>query len=67
LSLANNLLGGAPGPYLTGVLADRIGLLGALQLVPLVSVGAALAFGCASVTYERDLRRSIATRQRQIY
>ncbi|WP_371748195.1 MFS transporter [Cupriavidus sp. AcVe19-6a] len=57
LTLVNNLLGGAPGPYLTGVLADKIGLLGALQLIPLVSVGAALAFACAKVTYERDLRR----------
>ena len=57
LTLANNLLGGAPGPWLTGVLADRIGLLGALQLIPLVSVAAGLAFACAKVTYERDLRR----------
>jgi MFS family permease len=63
LSLANNLLGGAPGPYLTGVLADRIGLLGALQFIPLVSVGAALAFVCARVTYERDLRRAEASRE----
>jgi MFS family permease len=57
LTLANNLLGAAPGPYLTGVLADRIGLLGAMQWIPLVSVGAALAFACARVTYTRDLRR----------
>ncbi|WP_433705497.1 MFS transporter [Paraburkholderia sacchari] len=61
LTLANNLLGGAPGPYVTGMLADRIGLLGALQWIPLVSVGAALAFACARVTYERDLRRFQAT------
>jgi len=64
LSLVNNLLGGAPGPYLTGVLADRIGLLGALQLIPLVSIGAALAFGCAKITYERDLRRFQEKRQK---
>lgn len=63
LTLVNNLLGGAPGPYLTGVLADKIGLLGALQLIPLVSIGAALAFACAKVTYERDLRRLEAKRQ----
>ncbi|MFT0173918.1 MFS transporter [Paraburkholderia mimosarum] len=62
LTLANNLLGGAPGPYVTGLLADRIGLLGALQWIPLVSVGAALAFGCAKATYERDLRRFESTR-----
>ncbi|MFX1766515.1 MFS transporter [Paraburkholderia sp. A1RI-2L] len=61
LTLANNLLGGAPGPYVTGVLADRIGLLGALQWIPLVCVGAALAFACARGTYERDLNRFQAT------
>ncbi|WP_437619018.1 MFS transporter [Sorangium sp. So ce1151] len=44
LALANNLLGLAPGPLVTGVLADRIGLLGALQVVPLVALAAALAF-----------------------
>ncbi|MNF24225.1 Hexuronate transporter [compost metagenome] len=57
LVLANNLLGGAPGPYLTGVLADRIGLLGALQWIPLISIAAALAFACARANYGRDLRR----------
>ncbi|MCY1416868.1 Hexuronate transporter [compost metagenome] len=57
LVLANNLLGGAPGPYLTGVLADRIGLLGALQWIPLISLAAALAFACARANYGRDLRR----------
>jgi MFS family permease len=65
LSVANNLLGGAPGPYLTGVLADRIGLLGALQLIPLVSIGAALAFAAAWLTYERDLRRVETAGQHQ--
>ncbi|WP_437617196.1 MFS transporter [Sorangium sp. So ce834] len=44
LALANNLLGLAPGPLVTGVLADRIGLLGALQVAPLVALAAALAF-----------------------
>ncbi|WP_437754024.1 MFS transporter [Sorangium sp. So ce1389] len=44
LTLANNLLGLAPGPAVTGVLADRIGLLGALRVVPLVALAAALAF-----------------------
>jgi MFS family permease len=56
LTLANNLLGGAPGPYLTGVLADHIGLQGALQLIPLVSLAAALAFALAKANYGRDLR-----------
>jgi MFS family permease len=44
LTLANNLLGLAPGPIVTGVIADRLGLLGALQVIPLVSLAAALAF-----------------------
>ncbi|WP_437775214.1 hypothetical protein [Sorangium sp. So ce1097] len=44
LTLANNLLGLAPGPAVTGVLADRLGLLGALQVVPLGALAAALAF-----------------------
>jgi MFS family permease len=57
LTLANNLLGAAPGPYLTGLLADRIGLLGALQFIPLVSVLAALVFALAKANYVRDLRR----------
>lgn len=57
LTLANNLLGLAPGPFLTGVIADRIGLLGALQVVPLVSVGAAVAFAFGKRYYADDLKR----------
>ena len=34
LTLANNLLGLAPGPFVTGALADRLGLQGALQVDP---------------------------------
>jgi MFS family permease len=56
LTLANNILGAAPAPYLTGVLADRIGLLGALQMVPLISLGAAAAFFIAKRHYLLDLR-----------
>ena len=44
LTLANNFLGLAPGPILTGWLADRFGLLGALQWLPLASIAAALVF-----------------------
>ncbi|MCL6741058.1 MFS transporter [Sphingomonas sp. RB56-2] len=44
LTLANNFLGLAPGPIVTGWLADRVGLLGALQVLPLASVAAALVF-----------------------
>ncbi|MDI3387504.1 MFS transporter [Streptomyces sp. B-S-A8] len=57
LTLANSLLGLAPGPAVTGLLADRVGLLGALQLVPLAAVGAAAAFAVGRRTYERDVLR----------
>jgi MFS family permease len=44
LSLANNAIGQAPGPIVTGWLADRIGLLDALQWLPLASICAAVVF-----------------------
>ena len=44
LTLANNAFGLAPGPIVTGWLADRIGLLGALQWLPFASMGAATIF-----------------------
>ena len=47
LTLANNFLGLAPGPILTGWLADRIGLLEALRWLPAASIAAALVFLCA--------------------
>ncbi|WP_426405213.1 MFS transporter [Streptomyces sp. R-07] len=59
LTLAQSLLGLAPGPAVTGLLADRIGLLHALQLVPLVAIGATAAFLIGRHWYERDLRRLI--------
>lgn len=60
LTLANNLLGLAPGPFLTGVLADRIGLAGVFQMVPLVSLGAAAVFWYARRYYEQDVQRAAA-------
>lgn len=44
LTLANNAFGLAPGPIVTGWVADRLGLLGALQLLPFASLAAALVF-----------------------
>jgi MFS family permease len=44
LTLANNLLGLAPGPAFTGRLADRIGLHAALQVSVLAALFAAVAF-----------------------
>ncbi|MEU8483382.1 MFS transporter [Streptomyces sp. NPDC048641] len=55
LTLANSLLGLAPGPAVTGMLADRVGLDGALRLVPLVAVVAGLAFALGRRHYDKDL------------
>ncbi|WP_233575644.1 MFS transporter [Noviherbaspirillum saxi] len=57
LTLANNMLGLAPGPFVTGVIADRVGLLGALEIVPLFALGAAVAFGIGRRHYAKDLQR----------
>jgi len=57
LTLANNLLGLAPGPFVTGIIADRIGLMGAMQLVPLIALGAAAAFIFGKGHYVEDLKR----------
>ena len=48
LTLANNAFGLAPGPIVTGWLADRIGLAAALQWLPAASIAAALVFMAAS-------------------
>jgi MFS family permease len=57
LTLANNLLGLAAGPLLTGVLADALGLAKAFQLVPLVSVAAAAVFYFAKRHYLADIQQ----------
>jgi sugar phosphate permease len=44
LTLANNFLGLAPGPIVTGWLADQVGLLEALRWLPLASIASALVF-----------------------
>ena len=60
LTLANNAFGLAPGPILTGWLADRIGLLGAMQWLPFASLAAALVFFLASRQPEPKLSASAA-------
>ncbi|RZJ02043.1 MAG: MFS transporter [Brevundimonas sp.] len=55
LTLANNLLGLAPGPVVTGALADRLGLDVAFQIIPLVSLVAALVFWIGRRNYLKDL------------
>jgi MFS family permease len=57
LTLANNLLGLAPGPFITGRLSDLLGLQTAFQLVPLVSIGAAAVFFYARRHYLQDIAR----------
>lgn len=55
LTLANNLIGLAPGPILTGRLADSLGLLGAFRLLPLACIAAAGAFAMMYRSYLADL------------
>lgn len=62
LTLANNLLGLAPGPFLTGALADRMSLVGALQIVPFMSLAALAVFLFAHSRYLGDLEGVEATR-----
>jgi MFS family permease len=57
LTLANNLLGLAPAAVLAGIVADHIGLLGALQLVPLAPLAATAAFVIGRRNYACDLDR----------
>ena len=64
LTLANNMLGLAPAAILTGIVADRIGLLGALQLVPFAPLIAAVAFFIGKRSYSGDLDRLDALRER---
>ena len=59
LTLANNLIGLAPGPILTGRFADSLGLLGALRLLPIASIAAALVFAAIRRSYLADLGHSI--------
>ncbi len=55
LTLANNLLGLASGPLITGKVSDLIGLDHAFQLVPLISLGAAAVFCYAKRHYHNDM------------
>lgn len=55
LTLANNVLGLAPGPIATGRIADSIGLLGAFQLLPIPCIAAALVFAAMRRSYLTDL------------
>ncbi len=56
LTLANNLLGLAPGPFVTGLIADAAGLDAAMRVIPLAGLGAAVLYWQASRHYEQDRR-----------
>ncbi|HQY71466.1 MAG TPA: MFS transporter [Pseudomonadales bacterium] len=56
-TLANNIFGLAPGPVVTGLLADRFDLQTALGLVPLPSLLAAACFVMARRHHDRDVAR----------
>ena len=61
LTMANNLLGLAAGPVVTGVLADRLGLADAMQVVPFVSVAVIIALVVGLRAYPSSVRRARAT------
>ena len=57
LTLANNLLGLAPGPFITGRVSDIIGLDAAFRLVPLIGIASAAVFFYAKRHYHNDMAR----------
>jgi predicted MFS family arabinose efflux permease len=57
MTLANNLLGLAAGPVVTGILADRFGLATAMQIVPLAAVGALIFLVLGRRAYPRSLAK----------
>jgi len=57
MSLANNLIGLAPGPLIVGLLSDVLGLKLALTLTPVMALAAAGCFILASRSYEADAAR----------
>ncbi|RJF99996.1 MFS transporter [Noviherbaspirillum saxi] len=62
-TLANNILGLAPGPFVTGLIADRMNLQVALEIIPFASLIAALCFVQARRYYDLDVRRIAAPLQ----
>ncbi|MEV0467746.1 MFS transporter [Nocardia tengchongensis] len=60
LTMANNLLGLALGPFVIGILADRLGLLESLQLAPLSYIVAIVALLVGKRVYPAGLRKLAA-------
>src|SRR3954470_12896783 len=57
LSVANNLPGLAAGSLITGILADRFGLVDAMKIVPIVAVGALIALLVGRRAYPASLAK----------
>ena len=57
LTFANNLLGLAAGPIVVGIIADHLGLVRAMQIMPWISVPAIIALIIGRRTYASSLRR----------
>jgi MFS family permease len=55
LTLANNLLGLAAGPFVVGLLADRVGLVTAMRFVPLAALAAAAILYVGRLAYPVSL------------
>jgi MFS family permease len=60
LTLVNNLLGLAAGPFVTGLLADRLGLVGAMKVAPMVCALAITVLFIGRRAYPGSLRRAQA-------
>ena len=58
MSLFQNLLGLAAGPFIAGMLSDAWSLEHALTAMPLFALLAAWGFMVASRSYEHDLQRA---------
>jgi MFS family permease len=60
MTLANSLIGLAPGPFIVGELSDFVGLKLALTLTPVLALAASVFFVLASRSYEADAKRNDA-------
>jgi MFS family permease len=58
LTLANSLLGLAAGPVVIGLVADQIGLVDAMRIMPFVSVPVIVALLVGRRAYPSSIRRA---------
>ncbi len=63
LAVVQNVVGLAAGGYLTGLLSDRLGIAGALAVVPLVALGSAGFYAAGARRYEQELDRVSTVRE----